>query len=87
MQRTYNNSASTFENIIFLYANNKSAGQPAHPHNLIITFVILSLQNVFSKVATSTISVSRCCKERQCSGNYMINIGRFVRCSSIIEYI
>ena len=35
------------ENLIFLYANNKAADQPAHPRSQISTFVIHSLSSVY----------------------------------------
>ena len=38
------------------YANNKGADQPAHPHNLISTFVVRCLDSVMSLVSVTKIS-------------------------------
>ena len=38
------------------YANNKGADQPAHPHNLISTFVVLCLGSIIPLVSMSEIS-------------------------------
>ena len=37
------------------FANNTGADQPAHPCSLISTFVILYLENIICKLATSEI--------------------------------
>ena len=38
------------------YANNKGAGQPAHLHSLISTFVVHCLDSIISLVSISEIS-------------------------------
>ena len=38
------------------YANNKGAGQPVHPHSLISTFVVRSLDSIIPVVAMYEIS-------------------------------
>ena len=38
------------------YANNKDAGQPAHPRNLISTFVVHCLDSIISLVSILAIS-------------------------------
>ena len=38
------------------YVNNKSADQPAHPHNLISTFVVCCLDSVIRLVSISELS-------------------------------
>ena len=38
------------------YANNKAAGQPAHPRSLISAFVVRSLDSIISLVSISIIS-------------------------------
>ena len=37
------------------FANNKGADQPVHPHSLISVFVILLLESIISRLATSEI--------------------------------
>ena len=39
------------------FANNTGADQPAHPRRLISAFVILVLESIISKLATSEISI------------------------------
>ena len=39
------------------FANNNSAGQPAHPCRMISAFVIRFLESIISKLATSEISI------------------------------
>ena len=39
------------------FANNKGADQPAHPHSLISAVVILFLESIISRLATSEISI------------------------------
>ena len=39
-------------------ANNKGAYQPGHPRSLISAFVILLLERIISRLATSEISIS-----------------------------
>ena len=38
------------------YANNKGTGQPAHPHSLISTFVVLCLDSIISLDSIAEIS-------------------------------
>ena len=38
-------------------ANNKGADQPAHPHSVIIVFVICLLESFISKLAIYTVSI------------------------------
>ena len=38
------------------YANNKGAGQPAHPHSLICTFIVHCLANTIPLVSIYKIS-------------------------------
>ena len=38
------------------YANNKGAGQPAHPHGLISTFVVRCLDSMMCILAISKVS-------------------------------
>ena len=40
-----------------VFANNKGADQPAHPHILINAFVIHLLESIISKLDTSEISI------------------------------
>ena len=40
-----------------MFANNKGAGQSAHPHSLISAFVIHLLVSIIPKLATSEISI------------------------------
>ena len=49
--------ASTRENLSLVFANNKGADQPVHPHRLISPFVIRFLQSVISKLATDEFSI------------------------------
>ena len=42
-----------------LYANNKGAGQPAHPRNLISGFVVRCLDSIIPLVSISEISSIR----------------------------
>ena len=42
---------------VFVFANNKDTDQPAHPHSLISAFVILLLESIISKLATSKFSI------------------------------
>ena len=41
---------------LMLYANNKGADQPAHPHSLISAFVVRCLDSIISILAISKIS-------------------------------
>ena len=41
-----------FKNLILLHVNNKGADQPTHPHSLISTFVVRSLQSIVANPAT-----------------------------------
>ena len=49
--------ASTQENLSSVFANNKSADQPEHPHSLISAFVIHLLEIIISRLTTSEISI------------------------------
>ena len=42
---------------LWWFANNKGADQPAHPHSLIIAFVIRVLVSIISRFAMSKISI------------------------------
>ena len=42
-----------------LYANNKGANAPAHPHSLISSFVVRCLDNMICILATCISKVSR----------------------------
>ena len=42
-------------NPVLIYANNKSADQPAHPRSLIGTFVVRCLYSIISLVPMSAI--------------------------------
>ena len=48
--------ASSRENLSSGAANNKGADQPGHPRSLISDFVILLLESIISRLATSEIS-------------------------------
>ena len=48
--------ATSWENLFLPYANNKGADQPAHPHSLIIAFVICCLDSIIPPVSMSEIS-------------------------------
>ena len=39
------------------FASNKDADQPAHPHRMIITFVIHFVESIISKLDTDEISI------------------------------
>ena len=41
---------------LMLYANNKGADQPAHPHSLISAFIVRCLDSVMSLVSVTKIS-------------------------------
>ena len=47
--------ASVRENLSSVFANNKSADQPAHLHRLISTFVVHFLESMISKLASGEI--------------------------------
>ena len=47
----------TQENLSLGFANNKSAGQPAHPRSLISTFIIHLLLLIISRLGMSEISI------------------------------
>ena len=40
-----------------MFANNKGADQPAHPHRLFSAFVIRFLESIISQLAASEISI------------------------------
>ena len=48
------------ENRIFMHANNKSADQPAHPHSLVIVFVIRYLEMAICYIQIFNILSSLC---------------------------
>ena len=47
--------ASTYDNLILFYANNKGADQPVHLHSLISAFVIRYLDSIIAKLDTSKV--------------------------------
>ena len=47
---------TSWENLFMPYANNKCADQPAHPRNLISTFVVRCLDSIIPLLAKSKIS-------------------------------
>ena len=49
--------AMSWENLFMLYANNKGADQPAHPHSLISTFFVRCLDSIIPVLAKSKISI------------------------------
>ena len=51
------NWASMRENLSSGGCDNKGTDQPAHPHRLISTFVIRSLESITSKLAAGEISI------------------------------
>ena len=53
---TYNNWASSWQNLLLLYANNKGADQPAHPRSLISAFVVRYLDIIMPLLAIAAIS-------------------------------
>ena len=48
--------ATSWENLFLLYAKNKGADQPAHPRNLISTFVVRCLNSIIPLLSKSKIS-------------------------------
>ena len=50
------NRASSRENLLLPYANNKGADQPAHPRSLISTFVVRCLDSIIPLVSISKSS-------------------------------
>ena len=48
--------ATSWENLLLPYANNKAAVQPVHPHSLISSFVVRCLDNVIPLLAIAEIS-------------------------------
>ena len=48
--------ATSWENLLYAYANNKGAVQPAHPRSLISTFVVHCLDSIISLVSILAIS-------------------------------
>ena len=48
--------ATSWENLLMLFANNKDADQPAHPCSLISVFVFRSLDSIWPVVSISEIS-------------------------------
>ena len=48
--------ATSWENLLMPYANNKDADQPAHPRRLISTFVIRCLDSIIPLFSVSEIS-------------------------------
>ena len=48
--------ASSWENLVLPYANNKGADQPAHPRSLPSTFVVRCLDSIIPLVSMSGIS-------------------------------
>ena len=49
--------ASTQENLSSVFGNNKGVDQPAHPRRLISAFVILLLESIISRFASSEIVI------------------------------
>ena len=48
--------ATSWENLLMLYANNKGADQPAHPRSLISAFIVRCLDSIIPLVSISEIS-------------------------------
>ena len=49
------NLATSWENLFKLYANNKGADQPVHPHSLMSAFVVRCLDSIVSLVSIFAI--------------------------------